>query len=123
VADTDRAAIGPVCRRSPLASHGQFEQRVHSICLPTSRFVSNGQTIFTSAPESWEEILIEARWREQKIEWVAIGIGINVARPADVPSAAGLEPGTRRIDVSHGCLLPVSGMRQPAPRADDARGA
>jgi len=44
-------------------------------------------------------ILIEARWREQKIEWVAIGIGINVARPAGVPGAAGLEPGTRRIDV------------------------
>lgn len=44
-------------------------------------------------------ILIEARWRERKIEWVAIGIGINVARPADVPDAAALEPGTRRIDV------------------------
>ncbi|MDP9178100.1 MAG: biotin--[acetyl-CoA-carboxylase] ligase [Gemmatimonadota bacterium] len=44
-------------------------------------------------------ILIEARWREQKIEWCAIGIGINVARPQDVPGAAALEPGTRRIDV------------------------
>jgi BirA family transcriptional regulator, biotin operon repressor / biotin---[acetyl-CoA-carboxylase] ligase len=44
-------------------------------------------------------ILVEARWREQKLEWVAIGIGINVAQPADVPGAAGLDPGTRRMDV------------------------
>jgi BirA family transcriptional regulator, biotin operon repressor / biotin---[acetyl-CoA-carboxylase] ligase len=44
-------------------------------------------------------ILIEARWREGKLEWVAIGIGINVARPAGVPDSAALEPGTRRIDV------------------------
>jgi BirA family biotin operon repressor/biotin-[acetyl-CoA-carboxylase] ligase len=44
-------------------------------------------------------ILIEARWRERRIEWVAIGVGINVARPADVPGAAALDPGTRRIDV------------------------
>ncbi len=44
-------------------------------------------------------ILIEARWREQKLEWVAIGIGINVAQPPDVPGAAGLDSGTRRIDV------------------------
>ncbi|HYN80226.1 MAG TPA: biotin--[acetyl-CoA-carboxylase] ligase [Gemmatimonadaceae bacterium] len=44
-------------------------------------------------------ILIEARWREQKLEWVAVGIGINVARPTDVPGAAALDPGTRRIDV------------------------
>jgi biotin-[acetyl-CoA-carboxylase] ligase BirA-like protein len=44
-------------------------------------------------------ILIEARWREQKLEWVAIGIGINVAQPAGVVGAAGLDPGTRRADV------------------------
>lgn len=44
-------------------------------------------------------ILIEARWREQKPEWVAIGIGINVAQPTDVPGAAGLDSGTLRIDV------------------------
>ncbi|HLE57954.1 MAG TPA: biotin--[acetyl-CoA-carboxylase] ligase [Rhodothermia bacterium] len=44
-------------------------------------------------------ILIEARWREQRLEWVAIGIGINVAQPAGIVGAAGLDPGTRRIDV------------------------
>lgn len=44
-------------------------------------------------------ILIEARWREQTLEWVAVGIGVNVVPPAGVSGAAGLDPGTRRIDV------------------------
>jgi BirA family biotin operon repressor/biotin-[acetyl-CoA-carboxylase] ligase len=44
-------------------------------------------------------ILIEARWREQNLEWVAIGIGVNVVLPDDVPIAAALEPGTERVEV------------------------
>lgn len=44
-------------------------------------------------------ILIEARWREQRLEWIAIGIGVNVSEPGDVPAATGLDPGTRRIEV------------------------
>jgi biotin-(acetyl-CoA carboxylase) ligase len=44
-------------------------------------------------------ILIEARWHAKRLEWVAIGIGINVAVPRDVPDAAGLDPGTRRVEV------------------------
>jgi BirA family biotin operon repressor/biotin-[acetyl-CoA-carboxylase] ligase len=44
-------------------------------------------------------ILVEARWREQVVEWVAIGIGVNVARPDNLENAAGLETGTSRIEV------------------------
>jgi BirA family biotin operon repressor/biotin-[acetyl-CoA-carboxylase] ligase len=44
-------------------------------------------------------ILVEARWREQTVEYVAIGLGVNVLAPRNVPSAAGLEPGTDRLDV------------------------
>jgi biotin-(acetyl-CoA carboxylase) ligase len=44
-------------------------------------------------------ILVEARWRENRLEWVAIGIGVNIAPPADFPGATGLDPGTRRSDV------------------------
>jgi BirA family biotin operon repressor/biotin-[acetyl-CoA-carboxylase] ligase len=44
-------------------------------------------------------ILVEARWREQAVEWVAIGVGVNVQAPKDVETAAGLEPGTDRLDV------------------------
>lgn len=44
-------------------------------------------------------VLIEARWREARIDWVAIGIGINVAVPAGVAVAAGLDSGTQRVEV------------------------
>lgn len=61
-------------------------------------------------------ILIEARWRDSRLEWVAVGIGINVAMPADVTGAAGLDPGTRRIEVLAE-LLP--GVRQAAAATGD----
>lgn len=44
-------------------------------------------------------ILVEARWRESRLEWVAIGVGINVCAPADFPLAGSLDDGTRRIEV------------------------
>jgi BirA family transcriptional regulator, biotin operon repressor / biotin---[acetyl-CoA-carboxylase] ligase len=44
-------------------------------------------------------ILVEARWREQAVEWVAIGLGINVKPPANMTGAAWLEPGTTRVEV------------------------
>jgi BirA family biotin operon repressor/biotin-[acetyl-CoA-carboxylase] ligase len=44
-------------------------------------------------------ILIEARWRDRNLEWVAVGIGVNVVQPVGVSGAAGLDPGTRRLDV------------------------
>jgi BirA family biotin operon repressor/biotin-[acetyl-CoA-carboxylase] ligase len=51
-------------------------------------------------------ILVEARWREQAVEWIAIGLGINVRRPENIETAAGLEPGTARVDVL-GELIPA----------------
>ncbi len=44
-------------------------------------------------------ILVEARWREQAVEYVAIGLGVNVQPLRNVESAAGLEPGTDRLEV------------------------
>ena len=44
-------------------------------------------------------ILVEARWRGDRVDWIAIGVGVNVATPAGVPGAAGLRPGTSRLDV------------------------
>lgn len=41
-------------------------------------------------------VLVEARWREQKADWVAIGIGVNITVPPDLDTAAGLLPGTHR---------------------------
>ena len=43
-------------------------------------------------------ILVETRWREGQVDWVAVGIGINVGM-SDEPNATGLRVGTRRLDV------------------------
>ncbi len=41
-------------------------------------------------------VLVEARWREQTTEWVAIGIGVNLVTPPEVDTATSLLPGVRR---------------------------
>lgn len=42
-------------------------------------------------------ILSEARWQDERPSWVAIGLGINVQVPAEVPDAAGLDPNVSRV--------------------------
>lgn len=44
-------------------------------------------------------ILVEARWRDQRVDWVAIGLGLNIDPPQDVPAAAGLATRTTRLAV------------------------
>jgi BirA family transcriptional regulator, biotin operon repressor / biotin---[acetyl-CoA-carboxylase] ligase len=44
-------------------------------------------------------ILIEARWREGRLEWIAIGVGVNISAPEDLATAASLDPGTPRLEV------------------------
>jgi BirA family transcriptional regulator, biotin operon repressor / biotin---[acetyl-CoA-carboxylase] ligase len=43
-------------------------------------------------------VLVEARWRAQRLDWVAIGFGVNVSG-SDHPTAASLRPGVSRSDV------------------------
>ena len=57
-------------------------------------------------------ILTEARWRGDGLEWIAIGVGINVRAP-DAEVAAGLAPGTSRLDVL-GAAVPA--IRDAASR-------
>jgi len=51
-------------------------------------------------------ILIESRWREERVDWVAIGIGINFRVPHDIPNARALREGISRVDVL-GALVPA----------------
>ena len=44
-------------------------------------------------------ILTEARWRGDQLEWIVVGVGINVLPTADQTPVATLKPGTRRSDV------------------------
>jgi BirA family biotin operon repressor/biotin-[acetyl-CoA-carboxylase] ligase len=43
-------------------------------------------------------ILVEARWRQEHVEWVAIGMGVNFAQPEGLPAAT-LRPSMRRSDL------------------------
>ena len=43
-------------------------------------------------------VLTEARWRGERLEWIAIGAGINVRAP-EGENAAGLSADARRVDV------------------------
>lgn len=59
-------------------------------------------------------ILIEARWREGRPEWVAIAIGVNVGPPPpEMARARGLRPGTSRLAVLD-AIIPA--MRAAAQR-------
>lgn len=44
-------------------------------------------------------ILVEARWRDASVDWVAIGIGINRRVPPHVPSAAAVGEGVSRASL------------------------
>jgi len=43
-------------------------------------------------------VLVEARWREGAVDWIAIGFGLNVRRPAGMPMAATLRGDAVRLD-------------------------
>ena len=43
-------------------------------------------------------ILVETRWRDRQVDWVAIGLGVNVDAPLGEPGGS-LRKGTRRVDV------------------------
>jgi BirA family biotin operon repressor/biotin-[acetyl-CoA-carboxylase] ligase len=44
-------------------------------------------------------ILVEARWRDARPDWVAIGVGVNIVPPAGMPYATGLRENMSRGDV------------------------
>ncbi len=44
-------------------------------------------------------VLVEVRWRASRPEWVAIGIGVNMALPPGVTQAAALGASVSRVDV------------------------
>jgi BirA family biotin operon repressor/biotin-[acetyl-CoA-carboxylase] ligase len=74
-------------------------------------------------------ILVEARWREGRPEWVAIGVGINLRPPASEPRAIGLGgDATRAVVVSAiapalravaACAGPLTGAELDAFAARD----
>ena len=60
-------------------------------------------------------ILVEARWRDARPDWVAIGIGVNLTPPSDMPDATGLGSRVSRTELL-AALVPA------VRRAADSRG-
>ena len=65
-------------------------------------------------------ILVEARWREARVDWIAVGFGLNVRVPSAMAEAAALAPGTRRVAVLR-ALVPAlrQAVRAQGPLADE----
>jgi BirA family transcriptional regulator, biotin operon repressor / biotin---[acetyl-CoA-carboxylase] ligase len=90
---TDNSGLGVLSLRVGLAvaeALDRFAPEPIRLKWPNDLYVDRGKLA---------GILVEARWREQSVEWIAIGLGVNVRRPETIESAAGLEPGTGRLDV------------------------
>jgi len=90
---TDASGLGVLSLRVGLAAAealDRFAAEPIRVKWPNDLYVDGGKLA---------GILVEARWRERSVEWVAIGLGINVKQPPGVEMAAGLEPGTERVDV------------------------
>lgn len=64
-------------------------------------------------------ILVEARWRQARVDWIAIGFGLNVRPPSAVPEAAALAPGASRVAVLE-ALVPAlrRAVRAQGPLSD-----
>lgn len=58
-------------------------------------------------------ILVEARWKNGRLDWLAAGFGLNLRPPSDAPWAAALREGTSRLDVLR---VLVAALREAARR-------
>jgi BirA family transcriptional regulator, biotin operon repressor / biotin---[acetyl-CoA-carboxylase] ligase len=67
-----------------------FAEQIVRVKWPNDLYVGDGKV---------GGILVEARWRGGRPDWVAIGIGVNLDRPAELPRAARLRRGTARLSV------------------------
>ena len=61
-------------------------------------------------------VLVEARWRGDRPDWVAIGLGVNLRPPWGVTGSAGLDPAATRIAVLNAIVPAIraaAGRRGP----------
>jgi BirA family biotin operon repressor/biotin-[acetyl-CoA-carboxylase] ligase len=75
-----------------------FADALVQVKWPNDLFVAGGKVA---------GLLVEARWHGARPDWVALGLGVNLRAPADVPGAAALREGTARLDVLLGPLVPA----------------
>ena len=107
----DAAAVGVLSLRLGLAAAAALDPMAdHPIRVkwPNDLYVDNRKLA---------GILVEARWREGVLDWLAVGFGINVQVPLGVP-AASLRAGVSRLDALS-CLVPA--LRRAAMEAGPLR--
>jgi BirA family biotin operon repressor/biotin-[acetyl-CoA-carboxylase] ligase len=89
----DASGLGVLSLRAGLAAAralDPFASARIQVKWPNDLFVAGGKVA---------GVLVEARWRGGHPDWVAIGLGVNVAPPHGVSGAAALRDGTSRMDV------------------------
>jgi BirA family biotin operon repressor/biotin-[acetyl-CoA-carboxylase] ligase len=112
---TDRASLDVLSLRVGLAIVGALEPLIGEplrLKWPNDVYRGSGKLA---------GVLVEARWRGNDPDWVAIGIGLNVERPADQPRAAGLErSGVSRNDALYAIVPRVrKAAAATGPLTDD----
>ena len=65
-------------------------------------------------------VLVEARWRGSRAEWLAVGLGINVNAPGHADRGGALGPHVQRLDVLRALMPP---LREAIDRRDVVLGA
>jgi len=89
----DREVLGVLALRIGMAVAAVLDPFVASpvrVKWPNDLFVGDGKLAGT---------LIEARWRESLVDWVAIGVGVNMQVPAGMPLAATVRTGVTRAEL------------------------
>jgi len=59
-------------------------------------------------------VLVEARWRDAQVEWIAIGIGLNLRVSTTMVPTGALREGVCRADVLHALIPRLRGAAQTA---------
>lgn len=89
----DTAMLGVLALRTGMALADALHAFVeHPVRLkwPNDLFVGDGKL---------GGILIEARWRESAVDWVAIGVGVNMRVPTAIDTAAAVRDGVTRAEL------------------------
>ena len=69
-------------------------------------------------------ILVEARWRGARAEWLAVGIGVNVTAPGHAELGGALGPHVHRLDVLRSLMPPLrAAIDRLEPDLDDSERA
>ncbi|MGH7626743.1 MAG: biotin--[acetyl-CoA-carboxylase] ligase [Gemmatimonadaceae bacterium] len=61
-------------------------------------------------------ILVESRWQDERLDWIAIGLGLNVRCPDDIAGASALRAGCSRVEILS-ALVPAIRAAAQAPGA------